>query len=267
MSLEVKDLSFKYEREILQDISLSLDKGSFSALLGVNGSGKSTLLKNIINILSPYKGCVMYDGKNIKDFKRKELSKTISYVAQNERPSRVKVYDSILIGRKPYIQYFPTEEDHRIVREIMEYLNLESFSLKYTDELSGGEVQKILIARALAQQPEVLLLDEPTSALDLKNQLDVMDMVQKYCKDNGIMTIVSIHDINLSLRYATNFILLKDKRIYQYGNKDILTSQTLSDIYSVEVKVYHLDGNTFVVPIKQIDSPKSNQSAGEENEK
>ena len=149
----------------------------------------------------------------------------------------------------------------------MEYLNLESFSLKYTDELSGGEVQKVLIARALAQQPEVLLLDEPTSALDLKNQLDVMDMVQKYCKDNGIMTIVSIHDINLSLRYATNFILLKDKRIYQYGNKDILTSQTLSDIYSVEVKVYHLDGNTFVVPIKQIDSPKSNQSAGEENEK
>ena len=81
------------------------------------------------------------------------------------------------------------------------------------------------------------------------------------------MTIVSIHDINLSLRYATNFILLKDKRIYQYGNKDILTSQTLSDIYSVEVKVYHLDGNIFVVPIKQIDSPKSNQSAGEENEK
>ena len=252
MGLEVKDLSFKYEKEILKDICLKLEKGSFCALLGINGSGKSTLLKNIVNILKPYKGCVYYDGKDIKDYRRRELAQTMSYVAQNEAVQKVRVYDSILIGRKPYIKYFPTEDDHKIVCEIMEYLGLQEFALRYTDELSGGEAQKVLIARALAQEPEVLLLDEPTSALDLKNQLDVMDMVKKYCEHNNIMTIISIHDINLSLRYATDFILLKDKEIFKYGGLELITPENISEVYQIDLKIYELDGGMFVVPIRQL---------------
>lgn len=263
MSLEVKDLSFKYEKEILKDISLTLGKGSFCALLGINGSGKSTLLKNIVSILTPYKGCVYFDGKNIRDFRRRELAQTMSYVAQSEAVQRVRVYDSILIGRKPYIKYFPTEDDHRVVREIMDYLDLREFALKYTDELSGGEAQKVLIARALAQEPEVLLLDEPTSALDLKNQLDVMDMVKKYCNENNIMTIISIHDINLSLRYATDFILLKDKEIFKCGGPEVITEENISEVYQIDLKIYDLDGGMFVVPIKQHEGTVAlDQSAG-----
>ena len=262
MDVQVKNLCFNYEKEVLKDISFSLTKGSFVALLGVNGSGKSTLLKNIVRILAPHKGCVLLSGKNIKDMKRNQLARKMSYVAQNEKSSRIRAYDAILIGRKPYIKYFPSAEDHRIVREIMEYLDLGKFSMKYMDELSGGESQKIRLARALAQQPEVLLLDEPTSALDLKNQLDVMSIVKKYCREKNIMTIVSIHDINLSLRYATDFILLKDQKIYQYGKKDILTAAALSEVYSVEVKVYQLDGSMFVIPARQMGEEETEHGEG-----
>ena len=257
MNVEVKNLCFCYEKEVLKDISFSLTKGSFVALLGVNGSGKSTLLKNMVRILSPQKGCVLLDGKNIKEWKRNQLARKMAYVAQNEKSSQLRVYDAILIGRKPYIQYFPTAEDHRIVREIMEYLDLGKFSMKYMDEMSGGEAQKVRLARALVQQPEVLLLDEPTSALDLKNQIDVMNIVKKYCREKEIMTIVSIHDINLSLRYATDFILLKDRQIYQYGKKDILTETALSEVYSVEIKIYPIDGNLFVIPAWQDEKAES----------
>ncbi len=258
MDIKVKDIYFNYDKEILRDISFSLTGGAFAALLGINGSGKSTLLKNMARILAPHKGCILLDGKDIQSFRRSRLAQKMAYVAQNERASRIKVYDAVLIGRKPYMKYFPSERDHQIVREIMAYLELEKFSMKYMDELSGGEVQKIRIARALAQEPEVLLLDEPTSALDLKNQLDVMDIVKQYCREKGIMTVVSIHDVNLSLRYATDFILLKNQEIYRYGSKEILTSENLSEVYSVKIKVYHLDGNMLVVPLKQ--------SAGEETE-
>lgn len=259
MDIQVKNLCFQYEKEVLKDISFSLDRGKFVALLGVNGSGKSTLLKNMVRILAPHKGCVLLNGKDIKNFKRNQLARKMAYVAQSEKSSRIKVYDAILIGRKPYIKYFPSSEDHRIVREIMEYLDLGKFSMKYMDELSGGESQKIRLARALAQQPEVLLLDEPTSALDLKNQLDVMSIVKKYCREKNIMTIVSIHDINLSLRYATDFILLKDQKIYQYGKKDILTAEALSEVYSVEIKVYHFDGTMFVIPSQQVEEGAENE--------
>lgn len=251
MTLEINHLSFKYEQDVLKDISLKLDQGSFISLLGVNGSGKSTLLKNMIRILSPYEGNIVYFGKDMKDFTRNELARTISYVSQTGSATRVRVYDSILIGRKPYIEYLPKEKDHQIVSELMDYLKLNPMSLKYTDELSGGELQKVHLARALAQEPKVLLLDEPTSALDIKNQLEVMDMVLKYCKEKKITTIVSIHDINLSLRYADRYILLKDKKIYAYGDRSILTPDNLGKVYGLYIKMYELDGFPFIIPFKE----------------
>lgn len=252
MKVEVRDLYFKYDRDILKEITFALDKGSFTALMGMNGSGKSTLLKNMAALLSYHKGCILLNGKEMKEYGKRELAQNLSYIAQNNAPARIKVYDAVLIGRKPYIQYFPTEKDHRIVREVMEYLNLQSFSLKYLDELSGGEVQKVFVARALAQEPEVLLLDEPTSALDLKNQLEVMEIVRKYCQEKEIMTIISIHDINLALRYATNYIFLKDQRIHAHGGIEILNPQLFAEVYAVEVDLYHLNGHSFIIPKKEV---------------
>jgi len=250
--LEVKNVYFKYKKDILHDVNFQIEKGSFTALLGVNGAGKSTLLKNINRILQPYKGCVLVEGIDTHKLSKNDIAKKISYTAQANAASKTTVYDSILIGRKPYIKLHATENDHKVVCEIIEYLRLSDYALRYTNELSGGEFQKVVVARALAQQPAVLLLDEPTSSLDLKNQLDVMDIVKKYCTEKGIATIVSIHDINLSLRYADKFILLKDASVFAYGGAEVITAEHMRQVYSVEVELHTIAGKPFVVPLRQI---------------
>lgn len=250
--LEVKNVYFKYKKDILHNVSFQIEKGSFTALLGINGAGKSTLLKNINRILQPYKGCVLVEGTDMHKLAKNEIAKKISYTAQSNAASKMTVYDSILIGRKPYIKLHPTENDHKIVCEIIEYLRLSDYALRYTNELSGGEFQKVVVARALAQQPAVLLLDEPTSSLDLKNQLDVMDIIKKYCTEKDIATIVSIHDINLSLRYADKFILLKDASVFAYGGSEVITAEHMREVYSVEAELHTIAGKPFIVPLRQI---------------
>lgn len=250
--LNVNNLYFKYKDDILKNVCFDVEKGTFTALLGVNGAGKSTLLKNINKILKPYKGSVLIEGKSTENVSKNDMAKNVSYTAQNNDSSRMTVYDSILIGRKPYIKFQATKKDHNIVCEIIDYLDLKEYALRYTNELSGGEFQKVVIARALAQEPKILLLDEPTSSLDLRNQLDVMDMVRKYCAKKGIAAIVSIHDINLSLRYADKFILMDEGSVYGYGGLEIITPENIKKIYSVEVELYTTANQVFIVPVKQI---------------
>ena len=215
----------------------------------MNGSGKSTLLKNIVRVLKPTKGSIRFEGTDLLSMPRKESAKVLAYVEQaSVERNNMDVYNAILLGRRPYIQFLPTDKDHSIVEKVIHYLHLEDIAMKGTCELSGGQLQKVLIARALVQDPKILLLDEPTSALDLKNQIDVMNLVKKYCKEKGILTIVSIHDVNLSLNYADNFIMLKDKKIFKYGGMDLITSENLSHVYGIDVKIYKFDNNTFIFP-------------------
>ena len=231
IACHIKNLSFSYEKKILDNINLELSYGNIYALLGMNGCGKSTLLKNIVKVLTPDNGSIELDGKDIVKMKRKDASKIIAYVEQENRNNDMSVYDCILLGRKPYIKYFPTDNDHKIVSDIMTFLNLGQFALKKTRELSGGQLQKVLIARALAQEPKILLLDEPTSALDLKNQVEVMNLVKRYAKEKNIITIVSIHDVNLSLHYADKFIMLRDSKLYKLGGIDIINEKNLTHLY------------------------------------
>jgi len=188
VKLKIQGLNFRYnDRLVLEDINLEVEEGEILTLLGPNGSGKTTLLRCIVRILNPERGCIFINEKQISKMKREQLAKRIGYVPQSESSSfPVTVFDTVLMGRKPYLSWNPTFKDFRIVSEVLHLLGLEEFTLRDLNELSGGEKQKVLIARTIAQGPEIMLLDEPTSSLDLKHQLEVLEVVRSLAKEKGI---------------------------------------------------------------------------------
>lgn len=248
--LSVENLSFKYpSRSILKEIEFSIQPGECLAILGVNGAGKSTLLKCINRILKPQNGSVFIEKTDARKLAGIELAKRIGYVSQSSQPSRQTVFDTVMLGRKPYIKWDVTQNDLEIVNQIIEMLNLEKYSLRYIDELSGGELQKVIIARALAQEPKVLLLDEPTSSLDLKNQLEVVELVKKIVKEKQMAAVVTMHDLNLALRFADKFVFMKDSEIFATGGLEVMNSENIRNVYSVSVKVKTCDDLPVVIPV------------------
>lgn len=250
MILSVQGLEFSYpSNKVLKDVSFSIKKGECLAILGTNGTGKSTLLKCINRILKPQKGAVLIDKSDVQKLNQTDLAKRIGYVSQSNQSFTTTVFDTVLIGRKPYIKWVVTEKDLNIVNRAIEMLGLQEYSLRYIDELSGGELQKVIIARALAQEPKILMFDEPTSSLDLKNQLEVISIIKDVVKNKKISALVTIHDLNLALRFADKFILLKEGKIYAAGGIEIMTSHNIESVYSVPVKVENLSSRMVVVPI------------------
>ncbi|CDF57384.1 ABC transporter ATP-binding protein [Thermobrachium celere] len=250
MILRVDNLTFSYHSKLVLDkVSFSIERGECVAVLGVNGAGKSTLLKCINKILVPDSGVVYIENKDLSKMPQIEVAKNIGYVPQRTNVSRMTVFDAVLLGRKPYIKLDVTDKDIEIVKDILRHLSLEKYSLKYIDELSGGEFQKVLIARALAQEPKVLLLDEPTSSLDLKNQIEVLDFIKKIARERGISVVIIIHDLNLALRFADKFIMIKDNKIYSAGGQEVITEEAIRDVYSVDVKIEKIRNKKIVIPV------------------
>lgn len=250
MVLSVNGLDFKYpSRSVLKDVTFSVEEGECLAILGTNGTGKSTLLKCLNRILKPQRGSVFIQDNNVEDLNRTELAKKIVYVAQESRSGRATVFDTILLGRKPYIKWDVTQKDLDIVNDVMKMLDLQEYALRYTDELSGGELQKVLIGRALAQQPKVLMLDEPTSSLDLKNQLEVVNLIKEIVKKEKIAAIVTMHDLNLALRFADKFMLLKNGRVFSAGGIEIMSPENIQSVYSVPVEIQNFKANPVVIPL------------------
>lgn len=250
MILSVNGLMFKYpSHTVLKDVSFSLEKGECAAVLGTNGAGKSTLLKCINRILKPQKGSILIEEKEVKRLNSVELAQKIAYVSQNNQCFRTTVFDTVLVGRKPYIKWGASKEDLKMVNRTLEILGLERYALRYTDELSGGEFQKVLIARALVQEPDVLMLDEPTNNLDLKNQIEVIDVIKKIVRNKKISAMVTIHDLNLALRFADKFILLKNGEIFAAGGIDIMTAENISHVYSVPVRIEKFKNTPVILPI------------------
>ena len=249
--LKVDALEFGYHstRKILDTIKFDVSNGECVAVLGNNGAGKSTMLKCLNKIIAPQHGKVLINDADVLKMKRLEIAKNTAYVAQKSEGSRITAYDAILLGRKPYIKLSPTHEDYQIVDRIISSLNLQDMTLRLIDELSGGELQKVMIARALAQQPKVLLLDEPTSCLDLKNQLEVLKLVQTITKENNIAVVIVIHDLNLAIRYCDRFLFLKDNSIYCYGGIDVMTSENIEAVYQVPVIVESYHEQRVVIPL------------------
>lgn len=245
--IKIDRLSFKYDKEILKNISVDIEAGAFVSLLGINGAGKSTLLKNLNQILSPYKGTIYIRGENLKHMKRSQLAKKMAYVSQQNEAPQNTVFDSILIGRVPYIKGKATKEDYAMVQEIIDRLNLNDYAMREATSLSGGEFQKVVLARALAQEPEILLLDEPTSNLDIRNQVEVMKLMKQYCKDKQISVIVSIHDMNLSLQFSDKYLMLKDGEVFKYGSKEIITRENIRTVYGLDVDILKYKNRKIVI--------------------
>ncbi len=251
--IQVKELDFCYQSDqmILDQIAFDAEEGQCIAVLGNNGAGKSTLIKCLNRILAPKRGIVHVNGNDLSKLKRKDIAKCMAYVSQHSAGEQFTVFDSVLLGRKPYIRLEPGKNDIEITESVIERMGLSNFALRYVDELSGGERQKVMLARALAQQPRVLLLDEPTSNLDLRNQYEVLAIVQEIARAEQISVILVIHDLNLALRYCDKFLFVRDSKVFAYGGKEIMTSDNISFVYEIPVMVQEVRGTPVVVPIPE----------------
>jgi len=249
MILELKNIEFSYNGfPVLRGIEFAVREGEIISILGVNGAGKSTLLKCINGILKPQKGEIFIDHTNIKRTSRTEIAKALALVPQRSEQSFITVFDAVLLGRKPYIKWDVTKNDIEITERVLSILGLKKLSLRYINELSGGEFQKVVIARALVQQPKVILLDEPTNNLDPKNQFEVMDIIKKISRRKGISSVIVMHNINLALRLSDRFILLKEGKVFAEGGLEIITKDNIEKVYGVPVTVENIRGITVVLP-------------------
>lgn len=251
--LKIENLSFSYNlnsgKKILEDISLEVFPGDLTAILGENGTGKSTLLKCVNKIETAQGGNISIGDVNINEIGNKELAKKIAYVAQYTAKVHATVFETVLLGRKPYIKFDCAQKDIDIVNTVLKRLGLENYSMKFIDQVSGGELQKIVFARALAQEPSIMILDEPTSNLDMKNQHDILNIVKGLCEDENMSILITIHDINLALRHCNKFVLIKNGKVYSVGGKETITVEAIKDVYKVDVEIIEFKGNKVIIPI------------------
>ena len=246
--IEIKNIAFSYgKNQILQDVSFTAQNGECIGILGNNGAGKSTLITCINRICTPAAGEVLVDGKPVQSMNRNEMARTIAYVAQKNELAQATVFDCVLLGRKPYIKWAVSQEDLDLCAATIQRVGLEQLQVRRLDELSGGELQKVMLARALVQQPKVLLLDEPTSNLDPKNQYEMMELVRQVAKEQGITVLIVIHDLNLALRYCDRFYFLKDGMGYSYGGRETVTQSVIENVYGISAQVIEVDGRKFVM--------------------
>ncbi len=229
--LVVKSLAYK---DILKDINFKLSKKSLVAILGPNGSGKSTLIKCLANIIKDYSGDIILFGKNIKSIPQRDFPKYVAYVPQKSFGNALKVYDTILLGRLASKNFSkPTKKDLEFIDKIIEELSLQNIAYKETMNLSGGELQKVQIARALAQEAKILLLDEPTNNLDIKNKFLLFELLKKLSQK--ILIISILHDIDFSLNYADYFIFLKNGKIVKSISKDFVKEEDILNLFDLEL--------------------------------
>ena len=241
--LQVNDLAFSYgRRAILSDVSFEVQSGEIVAVLGPNGSGKSTLLRCINKILRPHHGQVHLDKHSIAALTAERIASLIAYVPQRIETASLSVFDAVLLGRKPYFTWFAGANDYAMVEAMLERLELDALSNRPIDRLSGGEAQKVALARALVQEPQLLLLDEPTSALDMKNQVEILTLLREIVSERNIMALLSIHDLNLAIRHADRFLLLRDGRLLGDLRRDGLMPTLIEQVYGLAVEI-HLSGH------------------------
>lgn len=246
--IEIKNISFSYpDADILKGVGFTAESGEVVGLLGNNGAGKSTLVTCLNRIRKPKSGELFIDGKNAFQMGRTELARTVGYVAQKNELTHSTVFDCVLLGRKPYMQWSVMQQDLDICQRIMARVGLMDYQMRYLDELSGGELQKVMLARALVAQPKLLLLDEPTSNLDPKNQYEMMALVQELAREQGFTVITVIHDLNLALRFCDKFYFLKAGEGYSYGGIDTVTPETLQAVYGIHTQVMDIQNRKIVI--------------------
>lgn len=249
MKISIQNISFSYNgTPTLDQIDFAIAEGELVALVGPNGSGKSTLIKCMNGLLKTQKGVVMIENKAIDRYAPSELAREMAYIPQNEnRQSALNVFDVVLLGRKPYINWKPSEKDLSVTAEVIKKLHLEPIAMKSFSKLSGGQQQAVYMARALAQEPNILLLDEPTSNLDIKHQVEVLELLKKLTQ-KGITVVIALHDINLASRYADKILMIKNGQLFAAGGRETITENNLEKLYDIKVEIIKTGEQLFVVP-------------------
>ena len=253
--LEIKEMYFRHKnqkRDVLKNINFIAEKGKITTVLGPNGSGKSTLFKCICGLWKYYRGEVKVDEKSVERLSYSERAKLFSIVPQeHEPPFPYKVFDVVLMGRASYVSLFsaPGKKDYRRAEEALELVGINHLrDIPYT-QISGGERQLVLIARALAQDSPVMLLDEPTSHLDFRNQIKVLKKVKEIAKEKGLAVVLTLHDPNLALFFSDKVVMLKQGEVMCNGTPgEVINERNLKKVYGIEVVVINYNGINMVCP-------------------
>ncbi|MBQ9843681.1 MAG: ABC transporter ATP-binding protein [Oscillospiraceae bacterium] len=248
--LNVHDLHFRYSKggkSVLSGASLELQQGEIGILLGKNGSGKTTFFKNILGIEKPLKGKITFAGENLLKMNRRERAKRIAYVPQHIHFGDLTVLDSVLMGRISHFGMKAGVQDYIAVEKILEDMGLTEFAGRSAEALSGGEKQKIAIARAMAQEPKLMVFDEPTGNLDIANEHLIIEEARKLAREKNIAILSSLHDLNQALYFGDKFFLMKEGRVKYAGGKEIITEEVIRDIFDIDVKIVTINNQKVIL--------------------
>ena len=249
MILSVDNLRFKYNgHPVLDGVSFDVAKGEVLAILGPNGAGKTTLLRCINGILKASSGTVMVEDENVLELNCMAVARRIGYVAQYQSARRLTVFDAILLGRRPHIRFKVSSQDLRKVDGAIKRLRMEKFAMRYIDCMSGGELQKVAVGRALVQEPRLLLLDEPTSSLDLKNQIEILKLIRKIVKEHAVCAVMTLHDLSTALRFADKCLFLKNGGIFAAVIPQEVTADIINQVYEIAVEIQQYNGFPVIIP-------------------
>jgi len=255
IKLQALDLTFGYgSHPILSNVSFEIAPSRLVTVVGPNGSGKSTLIRCMDRIISPKMGRILIDRKDLTEMTRMDMARYLSYVPQSSvRVFPTNVFDTILMGRRPHIGWTGSVMDEEKVWDVLRLLDIEHLAMNNFDELSGGQQQKVLIARALVQEAQVMLLDEPTSNLDIWHQLDVMNIIRGVVKKGGITAVMALHDLNLASAYSDRIIMMNGGRIVAAGDPSaVITEENIASVYRVEAAVKTMSDRPVILPLRQI---------------
>ena len=248
--LSVEHVTFRYSRQgpdVLRGVNLELKPGEIGILLGRNGSGKTTLFQNILGILNPRNGSIRFEGEDLRKLSRAQRARRIAYVPQDIRFGALSVFDSVLMGRVAYFGMKAGREDYLAVERILRDMGLEAFAQRNVEELSGGERQKIAVARAMAQEPKLMVFDEPTGNLDIANEQQIITEAKRLAREKNIAILSSLHDLNRAMEFGDRFFFLKDGVVKYTGGKECFREDVLRDIFDIDVKIAQVDGQPVIL--------------------
>ncbi|WKY46468.1 ATP-binding cassette domain-containing protein [Eubacteriaceae bacterium ES3] len=239
IALKTEGLKVGYGKKVVVDsVEISGFRGQVLCLLGPNGAGKSTILRTLSGLLQPVEGVVFINQQDIKTIRKKELAKEMAIVLTKKfTAGMMKVYDVAAMGRYPHTGRFGSlsESDHALVREALIRVNADYLSERYFEELSDGEKQKVMVARALVQEPEVIVLDEPTTHLDIRHRLELIDILKNLSKEKNITVILALHEIDLALKSCDKVLLVKNNKILGYGEpEDVVSEEMINELYGIK---------------------------------